>query len=248
MLCSKCLKDIPKNRKVKLKDSIVCNKCAERIQKEYHKERYKKYLRGEINYEELDPEGGRPIDKEFLEVVCWHCFKSLAKDSEEVYGKSSSIAYDKCQGKKCPDCGKVRCLGHIELEVFKDGFAGFMRVCPRCQKETGSKFNGVCWNCFCEREEERGCFCILNKHSLSKSYYCFLCEDVHVLEFWCSECTKLIKEGTVVPLGKKLVRPWKIIVPSVLSGILLGTIITFLITKKVFTKKSKQKQFFFKSK
>jgi len=58
--------------------------------------------------------------------------------------KSSTIAYDKCKDKKCPDCGKVRHLDRIEMEVFKDGFAGFMSICPRCQKETGCKMNGVC--------------------------------------------------------------------------------------------------------
>lgn len=151
MLCIKCRENISQNKEVKLKDnSIVCNKCAERILKEYHKERYRKYLKGEIKYEDLDPKGGRPINDEFkfLEISCPRCLQSLARDSEEVYTKVSIIAYDKCRGKKCPDCKKVRHLDHVELEVFKNGFAGFMRICPRCQKETGDKYNGICWGCF----------------------------------------------------------------------------------------------------
>jgi len=210
MLCVRCNKDIPQNREVKLKNgSIACNKCAEKVQKEYYKERYKKYLNGEITYEELDPAEGRPINTEFLEVVCGYCFESLAKDedSEEITGQPSTVAYDKCKGKKCPDCGKVRHLDRIEMSVFKDGFAGFMRICPRCQKKTGYKFNGVCPDCFWEREEERGCICINKQRNLSRRYYCFLCEDVHALEFWCDRCTKLVKEGAIVSFGKRLVKP-----------------------------------------
>jgi len=94
MLCIRCNKDIPQNREVKLKNgSIACSECAEIIFKEYHKERYRKYLRGKINYEDLDPPGGGPIDAKFLEVVCGHCFKSLAKNPEKAYGKSSAIAF-----------------------------------------------------------------------------------------------------------------------------------------------------------
>lgn len=211
MLCARCYKNITQGKEVKLKDnSIVCNKCAERIQKEYHKERYKKYLNGEISYDELDPEGGRPINIEFLEILCSHCFKSLAENSEKASFKSSAIAYDKCKGRKCPDCGKTRHLDRIEIDVFKDGFAGFMCICPRCQKEVGYKLNGVCLDCFWEREEERGCVCIGNKFNSnpSRKYYCFICEDVHAsFEFLCGNCDKLIESGSAVPIGKKLIRP-----------------------------------------
>jgi len=151
MKCSKCHKTISQNKEVKLKDkSIVCNKCAIRIQKEYHKERYKKYLNGEIDYEELDPEGRRPINIEFLEILCVYCNESIAEnsDSEESVAKSSVNFYDKCKGKKCPDCGKLRQLDQVELKVFKNGFLGCMVACPKCQKQIGYEFNGVCKECF----------------------------------------------------------------------------------------------------
>lgn len=157
MLCSKCLKKIPPSKEVKLKDdSIVCNKCAERIQKEYHKERYKKYLNGEISYDELDPEGGRPIDADFLEITCIHCSESIGEYAEkEGFAKSSAVFYDKCKGQTCPDCGKVRQEGHIEMRVCKDGFLGFKIECPRCQKQVGCDLNGVCSDCFWEREAKK---------------------------------------------------------------------------------------------
>jgi len=240
VFCNKCYEKISQNDEVKLRNgSIVCNKCAIRIQKEYHKKRYQKYLNGEIKWEELDPEGKRPINIEFLEVLCTRCSKSLTEKSEKVVAKSSAIVYDKCKGKKCSDCGKMRRLDRIEMSVSKNGYAGFMCICPRCQKKTGYKFNGICWDCFWEREEEGGCICISKQYNLSKTYYCFLCEDIHALEFWCDECAKLIKEGSIIPLGRKLVRPWKIIVPSVFSGFVLGVIATFLVSRRTLKKRAK---------
>src|ERR1044072_3972103 len=106
MLCGKCSKKLSQKEEVKLKNnSVVCNKCAYNILREYHKERYKKYLKGEISYEKLDPEGERPIDEKFLEITCIRCQDSIVEHSKEEVAVSECIVYDKCKGKKCPDCG-----------------------------------------------------------------------------------------------------------------------------------------------
>lgn len=233
--CNRCHEKLPQKREVKLKDnSIVCNKCACRVIKEYHKKRYKKYLNGEISYEELDPAGERPIDDEilnkFLEIPCMRCLESIGEYSnEEGFGESSAVFYDKCQGKKCPDCGKIRQQTNIEMKVFKNGFLGYMVICPSCQKEVGYEVNGVCWDCFWNHEEKKGCICIA-KHGKFWRYHCSLCKEEHILDFKCEKCAELIKERSIVPSRKKIVL-------SVFGGFaLLGVIITFLVTRRVFKK------------
>ena len=238
MLCVRCHKEIPQNKEVKLKDgSTACNECTERILKEYHKERYRKYLKGKINYEDLDPPGEGPIDdkilKKFLEISCINCLKSIAEyPNEEGFAKSSTTFYDKCQGKKCPDCGRIRQQINAEMKVFKNGFVGCMVVCPTCKKEVGYEVNGVCWDCFWDYEEKKRCICIVKYGEFWKCY-CSLCEEEHVLDFKCAKCVELVKERTTTA-------PWKIIVPSVLGVIVLGAIASFLVVKKVSKKEPKK--------
>ena len=198
MLCSNCSKNLSQKEVVKLKDnSVVCNKCAQNILREYHKERYKKYLKGEINYNELDPKGSRPIDDKFLEITCIRCQDSIAEHSKEEVAVSEAVVYDKCRGQKCSECGKIRRTGCIKMEVFKDGYLGLWVNCPKCKKSVGYKLNGVCWDCFWENEEKKSCVCFVIRGRLWK-YFCPLCKEVHVLDFKCEKCVEKINSAGLV--------------------------------------------------
>jgi len=66
----------------------------------------------------------------------------------EREGNFSIIIYDKCQGKTCPDCGKVRKLGTIEMI---DWGKAITAGCPECGEMTrffvrrfGKKDESIC--------------------------------------------------------------------------------------------------------
>jgi len=173
--------------------------------------------------------------------LCSQCNKVL--DNVAV-DKAFAVAYNECKGKKCPDCGKIRKLGVIKMTLFN---AGASDACPRCGKDeitaefSSSPAQGTCNECFWERESSKGCICI---HSRCKwgRYYCLLCEDIHMLNFKCKECAARQEEtkGIKIPVNRQLISPWKVVVPSVLGGTIIGVIIGFITTKIILKKKNQK--------
>jgi len=175
-----------------------------------------------------------------MAYLCYCCNKVL---SNIAVDRAWAVVYDKCKGRKCPNCGKTRKTGSIKITLFNGGASD---ICPKCGKSkitaefSSSSTQGVCRECFWEDEREKGCVCI---HDLCKwdRYYCPLCRDVHVIKFKCKECAGV--KGVVVRAGGKLFRVWQIIIPSVFSGVIIGIIIGFIIAKIVLKKKQPKKKF-----
>lgn len=184
----------------------------------------------------------------YPEYRCSRCGGVL----NELVKLSIGVAYDKCRDKKCPDCSKIRKLGAIKMTLFDESI--FVGSCPKCKKIISAEFDGLCQECFWERERKRGCICIKDRWRHGK-YYCPICEEIHILGFKCRECIDKINKGLAevelpwggmkarIPVGKseKLVSPWKIIVPSTLGGFVIGAIIGFLITRVILKKKNQKK-------
>jgi len=170
-----------------------------------------------------------------MTYLCFRCNKVL---NNVAVDKAWAVAYDKCQGKKCPDCGKVRKLGSIKITLFN---AGASDVCPKCKKHeitaefSSSSTQGVCSDCFWETEKEKGCICIHSRCEWSR-YYCPICKDIHTIEFKCKDCA--VKKEIEVKFGGKLFRPWQVIVPSFLIGAVVGGVVVGVIfwLKKVWQK------------
>lgn len=147
---------------------------------------------------------------------CRRCGREFA---DKLVNTSQGIAYDKCWGKKCPDCGRIRKLGRV---IGKSSFYG-EQICGRCKRLTRSVRNEICPNCFLEVEEEKNsCVCIF-QNAVSNGIYCSLCKEVHD---WKPCCEKCINEVRVLsPIGRNLLSPWRLIVPSVIGGTFIGIII-----------------------
>lgn len=116
---------------------------------------------------------------------CSHCGKDL--DSIDYV-----VVYDKCWGKTCPDCGKVRKIRWFK--TFEEKSRSL--TCLRCKKKTYYLVDKICSKCFLERERKRGCACFFDSDRDGKGnwehidYYCKLCEDTHHRGAICKECFK----------------------------------------------------------
>lgn len=167
-----------------------------------------------------------------MSYLCSHCNKSF--DNVAV-DKAFAVAYNECKGKKCPHCGKIRILGVIKMTLFN---AGASDTCPKCGKNeivvefSSSPSQGTCIECFWEREEKKGCICIYSLCEWGR-YYCPLCEEVHTISFKCRECaTKKEEMDEVrVSISKRLISPWKVVVPSVVGGVFLGIFFGLILGK-----------------
>lgn len=180
------------------------------------------------------------------ELICSGCNKVL---NNVAVDKGWAVVYGKCKGKKCPDCGKIRKLGSIKITLFN---AGASDVCPKCEKHgvtaefSSSSTQGVCSDCFWEDEKEKGCICVYSRLKWGK-YYCPLCRDIHKwFNFKCKDCA--VKKEVEVKFGKKLLRPWQVIVPSFLIGaVVSGVAVAFYFWKKTksnsFLKSTTKKKF-----
>ena len=154
-----------------------------------------------------------------MSYLCFSCNKIL---NNIAVDRAWAVAYDKCKGKNCPDCGKIRKIGFVKMTLFN---AGASDVCPKCKKDgvtaefSSSSTQGVCDECFWKDEEEKGCICVYRLCKWGR-YYCSLCRDVHSLEFKCKECAN--KTGVEVKVGGKVFRLWQIVIPSFLIGAFMG--------------------------
>lgn len=160
---------------------------------------------------------------------CSRCQKGL--DSV-----SYIVVYDKCRGKTCPDCGKVRKMGWYQIISAKS--SNFINPCVKCKRDTNYWIDKLCSRCFLERERKRGCVCFQtsgydkNKgHHDNVYYYCPLCEDVHPRESLCKECfEKQIDSYQSEQIFLKVVLSTMII--SLIIGFFLGWLFLVKLRKK----------------
>ena len=169
-----------------------------------------------------------------------NCFSCGKKFDFLLWKITYTIVYNKCQGKTCPDCGKVRKLGNYETIYTED--SKFFNPCIKCKKVTGRWIDKLCSECFLEREEKRGCVCIWYKdyneskgHHNNINYYCPLCDEAHPREALCKECfEKQIKHNE----NKKLF--FRVILPSVAIGMIMGLFLGWLFFRKLWKIKKKR--------
>lgn len=163
-------------------------------------------------------------------TACLRCGKKFGKFLwKTVY----SIPYDKCQGKTCPDCGKIRKLGWYETIVIYN--PKLFSQCVKCGETTDSHTDKICVKCFLERERKRGCVCFFDKgydkergHHDNINYYCPLCEEVHPREALCKECFEK-------QIGRNEFKRvfFRFIFPSLIFGVIIGFLIGWLLFKKL---------------
>lgn len=149
-------------------------------------------------------------------------------------GNFSSVIYNKCKGKTCPDCGKVRKLGTIETI---DWGKGVLVGCSECSKMTRffvrrleKKGEGVCEKCFLERAEKNGCICFHTKGI----HLCPICDEVHAQPLLCEECM----EKKMASYQRKQTF-FKVILPTAIISLIVGFFLGWLFLVKLRKKKVK---------
>ena len=152
--------------------------------------------------------------------VCSKCFKDFNEGQHPGY----FILFDKCRGKTCPDCGKVRKLGKIKClyeNLSRPGSEGkSLFGCSKCNQAREYFFNGVCDECFCKIQKEKdSCICPFVKLRHDELYYCSFCEEFHgpSSSVVCNECDK--KQNVNVQRKKVF---FNVGLPSALVGIVIG--------------------------
>lgn len=157
------------------------------------------------------------------------------KKLKEKEGNFLTVVYDKCRGKTCPDCGKVRKLETIRTV---DWGKGITAACPQCGEMarffTGrleKKGEGVCWKCFLKQAGKDGCVCFDSKGHL----LCPICDEVHTQPVICEEC---LKKKTASYQRKQTFL--KVVLPTFLISILLGLVIGWFLAKKFSSRKNKK--------
>lgn len=163
------------------------------------------------------------------DYVCSRCSKTFWGEHPGYF-----TLFDKCRGKTCPDCGKERKLGRINyLHWDRTRFQ-----CANCGEMTDAFFNGVCTNCFCEVQKEKGCVCPISKLlEKGRPYYCSFCEEFHTTnnEIICRECKK--KQDTHEQKKEAFL---KVGLPSMLGGVIIGFFLGWLFLVKLRKKKTKK--------
>lgn len=125
-------------------------------------------------------------------MSCFRCGGDLG--GNEVWKICYVTIYDKCRGKVCPDCGKVRKVVKIE-SIYTENFS-FFSPCTKCKRINNYWVDKLCSTCFLERERKRGCVCFFDKdynkkeeYHTSTNLYCSLCDEPHPCrEGLCKKC------------------------------------------------------------
>jgi len=159
---------------------------------------------------------------------CVECGKKMI----EREGNFSTIIYDKCRGKTCPDCRKVRKLGTIETI---DWGKAITARCLGCSEMTrffvrrlGKKGEGVCWKCFLEQVGKDGCICFDTKGIL----LCSICDEVHAQPRLCEEC---LKKQTISYQRKQTFL--KVVLPTMIVSLIIGFLLGWLFLVRLRRKK-----------
>ena len=172
------------------------------------------------------------------EFLCYKC-----GDTDQGLRPSYILVFDKCRGKTCPDCGKVRKLGRVRLLHYfydKPAEGRSLMGCMKCRKCTETFLDGICIDCFCEDRKKKGCICPFEKETeeLRKPffhYYCSLCEEFHTGNaFICKKCFE--KENAFYNEQKREIF-WR--VASLIGGIVIGLFLGWLLLVKLRKKKTK---------
>jgi len=143
---------------------------------------------------------------------CVGCGKEFK--GKQVY---SSIIYDKCRGKLCPDCGKMRKLGVIETVDFGKVYSWGCLRCGEMKsifvRRPENKKEGVCVKCFLEREGKDGCICYHTKGI----HFCSICDEVHAQPRLCEGC---MEKKTLSYQRKQTFL--KVVLPTAVISLVLG--------------------------
>lgn len=169
--------------------------------------------------------------------VCSECNKDFWGEHPGYF-----IIFDKCRGKTCPDCGKVRKLGKVRIlyENFNDEATGrygkSLFGCVKCDKSSEFILNGICKDCFLEDQKNKGCICpFKNWEAGGYVYYCSLCEKAHTPGY--AICRECVKKQDVSAERQRVF--WKIVLPSSVVGIIIGFFLGWLFLVKLRRKKNK---------
>jgi hypothetical protein len=121
------------------------------------------------------------------EFLCYKC-----KDTSQGLRPAYILVFDKCRGKTCPDCGKIRRLGRVKLLYYfydKPCTGESLFGCLKCRRSSEAFLNGICKECFYEVQKKKGCVCPFEKGMPFFRYYCYLCEEFHDGNaFLCKKC------------------------------------------------------------
>lgn len=165
--------------------------------------------------------------------ITYNCSK-CKKDFDEGQHPGYFIIFNKCQGKTCPDCGKIRKLGRVRCfyeNLSKPGSEGkSLFGCAKCHKTKEFFFNGICEDCFCEvQKEKNSCVCPLTVRKQGNIYYCSFCEEFHSPFHWtvCKECVKKQDAQNLTDVQKKEAF-FSIGLPSVFVGMVIGFFLGWL--------------------
>lgn len=157
---------------------------------------------------------------DLFNFVCCRCRKSFW-DEHPGY----SIIYDKCRGKACLECGKIRVLGKIKTLQWKNTNFG----CVKCGEPSSAILNGICKKCFLERERKKGCVCAIEEGI----YYCSLCEEIHDGNY--AICKKCFKEQDSREVNER--NSFQIILLTSIISLIVGFFLAWLFLVKLRKKK-----------
>ena len=171
-----------------------------------------------------------------MSISCTRCGEKL---DELLYQVTYNVNYDKCRGKTCPDCGKVRKLGIVKI-VSTDN-TRFYSSCIKCKRTTHHWIDEICRKCFLERERKKGCVCIYDKdynekkgHHDNVNYYCPLCDEVHSRVGYCEKCfekEKKIKQYNENKGNKPIF--FQVVLPTAAISLVVGIFLGWLFFKKL---------------
>lgn len=173
-----------------------------------------------------------------------HCYR-CGRDFANIVDKTWGIVYDKCLGKECFKCKKIRKLKAVEITYFSQG--AFPDGCPKCKRQEDKRGerihvlkNDLCPDCFWETEEEKGCICVLEDRNTG--LWCSFCQEVHFFNPACKECLEKqnwLFEAQQGKLGwfynpKNL---WMLLLIGVVLFAILGFVVgsRFKETKKIYS-------------
>ena len=141
--------------------------------------------------------------------------------SKNIVGRHPGffILFDKCQGKTCPDSGKVRKIGRVKCLEWE----GVQFDCGRCGRMAETFWDRICMECFYEVKKEKSCVCPFMKLRQGKLYFCSLCDEFHYPKIFCKECAR--KQETIKNAF------FYVGLPSMAAGIIIGFFLCWLFLK-----------------
>jgi len=185
------------------------------------------------------------LGKYNITYVCSKCSKEFDEGQHPGY----FTVFNKCRGKTCPDCGRIKKLGRVRClyeNLSKPGSEGkSLWGCIKCHGETEYLFNGICDNCFCEvQKEKNSCVCPFETiKKKDKFYYCSFCEEFHSPFHW-TVCKKCAEKQDVQNLIQKKEAFFSVGLPSAFFGMIIGLFLGwlfFVVLKRKKIKKPKSK-------